>query len=201
MGSGDDMDTTVVEEALERLCVALGGKLMSPLLGQTITQLFTSPNPLHILSAIKLLNRYMEGCTAFIKKSGSPAFILNHFQQGLQLSQRDAAYRERIIFQCLQGIGRYVKVFPEQVDACVPVMTPVVVQLLATSQDTQHCERVRGHAINCLINLLHSDTLSEDDSTASAFLSQHIDTILNAVLLTLRTSSPEVQTPCLVLIG
>ena len=89
-------------------------------------------------------------------------------------------------------MGRFAELFPDSVQVLVNTFLPLLTMIL---QNAASCDRVRGHAASALINLLDPEAC--DTSVLLPFL----DPLLAAMVQTFQTSSIEVQTPCLNLLG
>lgn len=74
------------------------------------------------------------------------------------------------------------------VDRFLPSLTMLL-------QDSNTCDRVRGHAAAALIDLLNPEHCEAET------LNKFLDPLLNSLIYCLQSAPLEVQAPCLVLVG
>ena len=91
-----------------------------------------------------------------------------------------------------QSVGRFAALFPESLETLVNSFLPPLTMIL---QSSTSCDKVRGHAASALINLL------DPEACEPSILLPFLDPLLTAMVQTFQTSSPEVQSPCLNLLG
>jgi hypothetical protein len=62
----------------------------------------------------------------------------------------------RVKFEGIQTIGRFASLFPDNIPVLIDTFLPLLTMLL---QDSQTCDKVRGHAASALINLLNPEVV------------------------------------------
>lgn len=185
-GDTIDDDGLDAEDALERLCAALGGNtLATPILAR-VQQYSTSGNWLHRRAAIAALTRLAEGASKHFLQflpQISP-FLISSITQ-------DTAVR--VQYESMQAIGRLAVLYPDQAGQLTTEFLPVLATVLSSDE---HCDRCRGHAANALINLLNTENHDGGDA-----LDGNVDPLMAALLAALSGARNEVRGPCLSVIG
>lgn len=210
-----DTADAIGEEAVERLSSSLGGKVMGGPLLSAVTQLQTSPDPIHRRAAMVVLVRFCEGCASLLIKTKQVSGVLGLLAKGI------ADTNPRVQYQACQGIGRFAILFPDHINDLLVLFLPALIGILADpastagTTGTSPCQRVKGHAASALINLInptavppHSQDQDEEEegegsaeSPALLTVKTHLSALIHALVYSLQTSSIQVQSPCLVVLG
>ena len=219
--SDEDMnsDGVIAEDGIERLASSLGGKTIGGPLMMAITQLLSSPDPIHRRAAIVGCNRFCEGCSGMIIKTNEISKILEIYYKGIQ---DDAS--PRVQYQALQGLGRCCTLFPSSIINLLNTFLPLFVNFLANPTT---CARIKGHTASALINLVNPTVIQKDDdddyggdsnnntntntnntntstdggNSPISILKSQLDGLVGALINCLQSAPLEVQSPCLVVLG
>lgn len=179
-----DENCLVGEEALERIAAGLSGKTVIPQVLPIVQTFATNTQWFYRRAAVCALNRLAEGCTKLFEP---------HLEAGcnfLLVSLHDASCR--VQFEAAQAIGELALLYPESIPDFVSKFMGRLVEML---NDSSACERVRCHAASAMINLCNPE-----NSTAEA-LQPFLEPVLRAIVTCLQSSSVDLQSPCLVLLG
>jgi HEAT repeat protein len=141
----DDEDEEITnydvgEEAIDRLAIALGGKLMVPVLFEKIQQLIKSPDWKHRHAALMSISQSGEGCEMAMKANLQQivTMIVGHF--------RDE--HPRVRWAAINTVGQMCTDFgPDLQEELHELVLPA---LIATMDDG--CKRVQAHAAAAVIN-------------------------------------------------
>ncbi|KAJ1437419.1 armadillo-type protein [Ochromonadaceae sp. CCMP2298] len=179
-----DENSSVGDEAVERMAAGLGGKSVSELVLAMVTQYSADPDYKKRRAAVAALCRLAEGSTKHFTRYLPQA--LAFLTQALQDSS------PRVRFEGIQTIGRFAVLYPELSAQLIGGFLPLLTQAM---QGQGACDRVRGHAATALIDLLNPDSCDLET------LSPVLEPLLQALLGCLQNAPLEVRSPCLVLLG
>jgi hypothetical protein len=180
-----DENASCGDEAIERVAAGLGGKAVADAVLAVVTTYAADADWTKRRAAVAGMCRLAEGAAKHFKKffKQSLAFLATAMQ--------DPAHRVK--FEALQTVGRFASLFPSETKTLVTQFLPTLAGLL---QSAAECDRTRGHAASAMINLL-----SPDGPCDAEFLEPFLDPLLAAVSSSFGGAPPEVQAPCLDLIG
>lgn len=179
-----DENCLVGEEAVERVAAGLGGKTVLPLVLPLVQTFATNNQWFYRRAAVCALSRLAEGCTKLFETHlpASCDFLL--------AALHDSSFR--VMYEAEQAIGELALLYPDSSSVFVARFMGRLVEVLG---DPQVCERVRCHAASAMINLCNPD------NTAAEELQTHLESILRTIVACLQSSSADLQSPCLVLLG
>lgn len=179
-----DDPCAVGEEALERLASGIGGRsILQPTL-TLVEQYMTQQDSRYRRAAIAALGRLSEGCSKEFSSVLSTAMrlLLNSLTSDTSM---------RVQFQAIQTIGRLAVIYPDNLAEIVATFMP---PLIAITRSVT-CDKVRGHAVSALMNLVNPDTSDVAAVTA------HVDSMLSALGECLQYASLQIQPLCISLLG
>lgn len=180
-----DDNSSVGEEAIERMAAGMGGKNLAPLVfSQVQAYAANGQSAPHRRAAVAAMSRLGEGAPKVFK--GYLKSALDFLLPALSDSS------PRVQYQAIQAIGQLSVLYPDDVPTMLNMYMNTLIALL-NSPST--CERVRGHVASALINMTNPASCPEE-----AML-PFLDPLLQALMQCLQLASIEVQPHCLTLLG
>jgi hypothetical protein len=182
------------EEAIERASNGIGGKLIFPLVLGIVQQYSSNPNYAHRRGAVAAVSRLAEGAKVLFKKDYfkmSQSFLLQALND----------HSPRVQYQAIQAVGQFALLYPDTIPSLLQNYFQILINFLT---NPNCCERVKGHAISAMINLICPSNEDDDDAIRENIAS-NIELFLNQLLTVLSqlfsVVSMEVQIVCLTLVG
>ena len=187
----------VGEQAIERIALNLGGKLLGPLIMKNIQLFLQNGNNdkwQYRRASIVCLIRFAEGAVEVFKEQQFIVPTLNYFENGLNDTS------SRVCYESIQGIGQFALLYAdlENFQLLFPRFAPLLIKGLVIQNFSL---KIRSHCANALINFMkndHCDIYLKDDANNNILntLLENLYTVLSQNL-----SQKQISQPSLTLLG
>lgn len=180
-----DENASAGDEAIERLANGLGGRVIAEQVLAHVGQYSTNSSSWqHRRAAVAGLYRLAEGCSKSFKSYTTQAI---HF---IAIAVNDTSVRVR--FEAIRCIGRLAVLYPQNATVLINTFVPTLTSFLS---DASACSRIRGLTAAALINLVSNSEVSAD------VIQNYLQSLLQALVVSLQNAPIEVQPHCLTLLG
>jgi importin-5 len=200
-----DESALVGEEAIERAAAGVGRALVPPIV-QIVQEYSNNSDSRYRRAAIAALSRLAEGATKIFKKE--------YFEASLPFFATCLSDPSpRVQYQAIQAIGQFATLYSQFIPRMISLYFDSLVDFIS-NPNHNHCDRVRGHAVSALINLCRpqddeeneNDENGDDEKEGNQELQQQLtpeqlDRLLTTLCHAMQTTSIQIQSSCLLLLG